>query len=132
MNLKIEYLTPLIQVFTMSRSLKFYRDVLGFEVHMDSGDGDDSSWVWITKNGTHLMLNDQYEPSNVPPAPPEERVKWHKDTCLFMGCDDLDGAYEYLIAKGFDLKPPIVTSYGMKQLSLKDPDGYDLCFQHPA
>lgn len=132
MSIEITYLTPLIQVFSMPRSLAFYRDILGFQVHMDSGDGDDSSWVWITKDDCHLMLNDQYEPGHVPDAPPAERVNWHKDTTLFLGCEDADGAYEYLLSKGLELKPPIVTSYGMKQLGLKDPDGYNLCFQWKA
>jgi glyoxylase I family protein len=131
MSIQISYLTPLIQVFDMPRSLRFYRDILGFTVHMDSGNGDDSSWVWITKDGTHLMLNDQYEPGHVPAAPPDERVKWHKDTCLFLGCDDLEGAYTFLKGHGLELEPPSVTSYGMKQLSLSDPDGYHICFQCP-
>lgn len=129
MALKITYLTPLIQVFNMPRSLAFYRDNLGFEVVMDSGDGDDSSWVWIKKDDSHLMLNDQYEPGHVPEAPPAERVKWHDDTALFMGCEDIDGAYEYFASKGLRVEPPIVTSYGMKQLRQTDPDGYNICFQ---
>ena len=132
MPVHITYLTPLIQVFNMRRSLEFYRNVLGFEVHMDSGGGDDSSWVWITKDGTHLMLNDQYEPGNVPAAPPAERVKWHKDTCIYFGCEDIDAAYHEFRAKGVELGPPTIAPYGMKQLYLKDPDGYGICFQWPS
>jgi glyoxylase I family protein len=30
------------------------------------------------------------------------------------------------------VKPPKVAPYGMKQLYVKDPDGYVLCFQWPA
>ncbi len=82
MPIQITYLTPLIEVLNMRRSLEFYRDILGFIVHMDSGGGDDASWVWITKDGTHLMINDQYEPGHVPAASSDERTKWHKDTCL--------------------------------------------------
>jgi hypothetical protein len=44
----------------------------------------------------------------------------------------VDAAYRYLVSKGLDLKEPTVASYGMKQLSLKDPDGYGICFQWPA
>ncbi len=132
MSIQITYLTPLIEVFNMRRSLEFYRDILGFEIHMDSGGGDDASWVWIAKDGTHLMLNDQYEPGRVPAAPPRERTKWHKDTCLYLGCADPDAVFEFLRSKGVDLDPPQVTSYGMKHLYLKDPDGYGICFQSPA
>jgi hypothetical protein len=26
----------------------------------------------------------------------------------------------------------VITDYGMKQLYLKDPDGYEICLQHPV
>ncbi|SRR5687768_8685033 len=128
MPIEIEYLTPLIQVFNMPRSLAFYRDLLGFGVVTDSGSGDDSSWVWLQLNGCHLMLNDQYEPGHVPDAPPPDRAKWHQDTALYFGADP-DAVYDYLISKGLSPKPPGNASYGMRQLSLRDPDGYNLCFQ---
>ena len=130
MSIKIKHLTPLIQVFNMPRSLAFYRDILGFDIVMDSGNGDSSSWVWIKKDDCHLMLNDQYEPGHEPEAPPVERLRWHKDTGLFFGCEDVDMVYEYLVEKGLSIQQPIVTSYGMKQLNLSDPDGYHICFQH--
>lgn len=116
----------------MPRALRFYRDILGFEVVQDSGNGDDSSWVWLRCDGSDLMLNDQYEPGHVPMTCPPERVRWHKDTCLFFGCPDTDAAYEYLRSKGVICDPPKIVPYGMKQLYLKDPDGYGLCFQWQA
>ena len=132
MSIKIEGMTPLIQVFNMRRSLAFYRDILGFEVVGDSGNGDDSSWVWLRLDGVDLMLNDQYEPGSEPNEPPAERTKWHKDTCLYFDCRDTDAVYEYLRSTGVGLKPPITTSYQMKQLYLSDPDNYNICFQQPA
>ena len=132
MSLEINSLTPLIQVFNMRRSLAFYRDLLGFSLVSDSGDGDDSSWIWLRRDGCNLMLNDQYEPGRVPDAPLPERVRWHKDTCLYLGCRDVDGAYSYLVSRGVECSPPIVAPYGMKQLYLLDPDGYKVCFQWPA
>jgi len=128
-SLKIEYLTPLLQVFNMRRSLVFYRDVLGFTVVSDSGGGDDSSWVWIQKDGCQLMLNDQYEPGRVPAECPFDRIRWHKDTCLYLGCRDVDGAYKYLSDRGLAVEPPTTAPYGMRQLYLTDPDGYNICFQ---
>lgn len=132
MSLKIEYLTPLMLVFNMPRSLAFYRDMLGFAVVSDSGDGDDSSWVWIQKDGCHLMLNDQYEPGNVPAECPPDRIRWHKDTCLYLGCQDVESAYEFLRDRGMAVEPPTTAPYGMTQLYLSDPDGYSICFQHPV
>ncbi len=129
MAIDINGMTPLIQVFDMPRSLGFYRDILGFEIVSDSGDGDDSSWVWLRLNGCDLMLNDQYEPGNVPNGPPPERVRWHDDTCIFFGCPDVEATYEFLLSRGVELDPPKIAPYGMKQLNLQDPDGYGICFQ---
>lgn len=131
MGIEIQGICPLIQVFNMPRSLAFYRDILGFEVVSDSGNGDDSSWVWLRLNGSDLMLNDQYEPGHVPSECPAERVRWHADTCLYFGCPDPDAAYEHLRAKGVQLEPPKVAPYGMYQLYLRDLDGYGICFQCP-
>jgi glyoxylase I family protein len=128
MTVDLKGMTPLLSVFDMPRSLTFYRDVLGFEVITDSGNGDNSSWVRLRKEGFELMLNDQYEPGHVPANPPPERTKWHHDTCLYFGADP-DAVFEYLLSKGIDLKPPKDAPYGMRQLYLNDPDGYNLCFQ---
>lgn len=126
---KVEYLTPLLSVFSMPRSLGFYRDILGFEVVSDSGDGDDSSWVWVRWGDLHLMLNDQYEPGHVPEAELPDRRKWHHDTCLHFGCRDVDGMYDFLRSKALEIDPPKDAPYGMRQLYLSDPDGYNICFQ---
>ena len=99
MPIKVDYLTPLISVFSMPRSLAFYRDTLGFQVVSDSGNGDASSWVWIRLGETNLMLNDQYEPGLEPDAPPPERTKGHHDTCLYFRADP-DAVFEYLRSKG--------------------------------
>jgi catechol 2,3-dioxygenase-like lactoylglutathione lyase family enzyme len=132
MSIEIRGMMPLLSVFNMPASLAFYRDILGFEVFRDSGNGDNSSWVWLRLKDVDLMLNDQYEPGQVPANPPSERTTWHHDTCLYFGCEDTDSAFEYLRSKGLSLEPPKVAPYGMKQLYFRDPDGYNLCLQWPV
>jgi catechol 2,3-dioxygenase-like lactoylglutathione lyase family enzyme len=132
MPIEIDRMTPLLSVFNMPTALKFYRDVLGFEVGADSGNGDDSSWVWLRLGDVNLMLNDQYEPGSVPESAPADRTKWHHDTCLYFRCPDPDAAYEYLRSKEIACEKPKNAPYGMKQLYVHDPDGYNLCFQWPV
>ena len=132
MAFKTEGMTPLIQVFSMPRALAFYRDLLGFEVIVDSGGGDNASWVWLRLGETDLMLNDQYEPGTGPESPPAARSEWHGDTCFYFNCPDVDGVYEFLTSRGLKPKPPIVTDYGARQVYINDPDGYNLCFQWTA
>lgn len=129
MEAPLQGLCPLLHVFEMPRALAFYRDVLGFEIVSDSGAGDRSSWVWLRLDDIDLMLNDQYEPGHAPDEPPPDRSRWHVDTCLFIGCPDIDSAYEELRERVPHLDPPSVAPYGMKQLYFSDPDGYGICLQ---
>ncbi|HEU4561485.1 MAG TPA: VOC family protein [Longimicrobium sp.] len=133
MSIDIQYLCPLLEVFDMPTSLRFYRDVLGFRVVETSGAGDDSGWVWLSRGeGMNLMLNTAYDAGMRPPAPDPARVRAHHDTTLYFGCPDVDDAWQHLRAQGFDVPQPKVAPYGMKQLYLLDPDGYNICFQWPA
>jgi catechol 2,3-dioxygenase-like lactoylglutathione lyase family enzyme len=131
MEIELRHLCPLIQVFNMQSALAFYRDILGFSVVSDSGGGDDASWVWLQRGEINLMLNDQYEPGSVPAEPPAERQKWHGDTCLYFGADP-DAIYQFLRSKKIEPEPPKDAPYGMRQLYLRDPDGYSICFQQPV
>jgi catechol 2,3-dioxygenase-like lactoylglutathione lyase family enzyme len=131
-SLAIEGLCPLLQVFDMPTSLRFYRDVLGFAEVQKSGEGDVVDWAWLRHGTADLMLNTAYEADRRPASPDAARVQSHADTTLFFGCDDLDAAYVHLTAQGVKASPPKVAPYGMRQLSLSDPDGYGLCFQHPV
>jgi glyoxylase I family protein len=116
----------------MPTSLRFYRDILGFAEVAKSGQGDDVDWAWLRHGDADVMLNTAYESGERPPFPDAARVAAHKDTGLFMGCQDLDAAYQYLVAQGVKAKAPKVAPYGMKQLYATDPDGYELCFQWPV
>ena len=134
MSINLHGMTPLLQVFDMPASLKFYCDVLGFEiVQTDSNTTPPNhNWVWLRRNDIDLMLNTAYEPDARPPAPDPRRIASHGDTVLFIGAPDVDAVYAHFRAKGIDVKEPKVAPYGMKQLSVRDPDGYELCFQWKA
>lgn len=132
MSIHLEGIAPLLQVFDMPASLRFYRDILGFKVVQSAGDGDEVGWVLLHLNGIELMLNTAYEKPYRPAVPDPGRVAAHADTILYFGCPDTDAAYDYLVAKGIDLQKPAITGYGWKAINLMDPDGYHLCFHFPV
>jgi catechol 2,3-dioxygenase-like lactoylglutathione lyase family enzyme len=138
MALQLRGLCPLLQIFDMPASLAFYRDVLGFEVVQTAPPakhvtGEEFGWVLLRRDGVELMLNTAYDPDAVrPPVPDPARVAAHDDTALFIGCADVDGAYRHFRAHGVAVDPPALAPYGMKQLYVKDPDGFSLCFQWTA
>jgi uncharacterized glyoxalase superfamily protein PhnB len=123
---------PLLQVFDMPASLRFYRDLLGFTVIDRAGEGDDVGWALLTLRGAELMLNTAYDTGERPAAPVPARVKAHNDTALFFGCENLDELHAHLAAQGVDAVPPHRTGYGFRAVTVHDPDGYALCFHWPA
>jgi catechol 2,3-dioxygenase-like lactoylglutathione lyase family enzyme len=133
MVIDIQDMTPLVQVFDMPTSLEFYCKVLGFEiVSTDESPSPNFNWVLLKLNGIHLMLNTAYEAEHRPPQPDPARVAAHEDVCLYFGTPDVDAMYQYLRGQGLSTQEPKVAPYGMKQLYVKDPDGYNLCFQWSA
>ena len=134
MTIDVRGVCTLVLVFDMPTSLKFYRDVLGFEVIATNDDdaGDKVDWCYLRLGKAELMLNGMYEADDRPPAPDKKRIAAHLDVCLYFGCPDVDAAYRHLRSHGVEVNPPKITPYGMKQLYVRDPDGYSLCFQCAA
>ena len=97
---------PLLQVYDMPSAVRFYRDVLGFELLHQSQDGDEFDWCLLSRSGAEIMLNTMYERERRPPEPDIERSAAHKDTGLFFACRELDAAFEHLRAHGVELQPP--------------------------
>ncbi|MFO0950498.1 MAG: VOC family protein [Isosphaeraceae bacterium] len=122
----------LLQVFDMPTSLRFYRDVLGFEVVQRSQPADDCGWAWLRAGDAEIMLNTAYEAEHRPPEPDPARLAAHADTVLYFGCPDVDAAFAYLRASGVPAAEPSTAPYGMRQLNFSDPDGYAICYQWPA
>ena len=121
--------TVLLQVFDMPTSLAFYRDELGFAVASDVPADGQCDFAILAMFGTYLMLNTAFEADDRPEALGDDRRRAHRDTALFFDCADVDAAYTQLIARGLRVTPPAVQSYGMKQIYLEDPDGYEICLQ---
>jgi glyoxylase I family protein len=123
---------PLLQVYDMPTAVRFYRDLLGFELVNRSRDGEEFDWCLLSRSGAEIMLNTMYESEYRPSQPDENRAAAHSDTGLYFACRELDTAYEHLRTSGVRVEPPRMTPYGMRQLSFRDPDGYGICFQWPA
>ena len=102
MTIDVRGVCTLVLVFDMPTSLKFYRDVLGFEVIATNDDdaGDDVDWCYLRLGKAELMLNGMYEADDRPPAPDKKRIAAHLDVCLYFGCPDVDAAYRHLRAHG--------------------------------
>jgi glyoxylase I family protein len=124
-------LTPLIGVWDMPTALAFYRDLLGFAVvfaspEVETAEGRFSHYMWLRFGAAEIMLNTQYDSNERPTQPPAKRSQ---DAVFYIGCADVDLAYQELTDRGLKAKPPKMASYGLKLFSVEDPDGYTIVFQ---
>ena len=124
-------LTPLIGVFDMPKALAFYRDLLGFSVvsaspEVETAEGRFSHWMWLRFGKAEIMLNTQYDSNERPLQPPDTGPK---HAVFYIGCADIDLAYQELTDRGLKAERPKMAPYGLKVFSVKDPDGYTIVFQ---
>lgn len=110
-------------------SLAFYRDVLGFEVRADVGQG---TMRWITvgppdQPGTSIVL---HPPAADPGITDDERrtiaEMMAKGTygIVVLASRDLDSAFEQLQARGAEVvQEPIDQPYGIRDCAVRDPAG---------
>ncbi|MCA9023125.1 MAG: VOC family protein [Planctomycetaceae bacterium] len=120
----VQELVPLLFVEEIDVSVDFYTDKLGFEIKLKWEPEGKIMWCRLERDSVALMLQ---------PACPDEdgtREERVKGVGFFFLCHDAQGMYEEFTTKGLNLEPPRVAFYGMNQLFLKDPDGYELCFQN--
>lgn len=118
---------PLFEVFDMRKSVAFYCEVLGFTL-VDKHEPDGHLyWAMLKLGGATIMLNAKYEFHRQPRTP--DPAPAHDDVTLYFSCPDVDAAYAFVRSKGVNVEPPVVMHYGMKQWTIRDPDGFDLCFQ---
>jgi glyoxylase I family protein len=138
LSLVIQGLTPLIQVYDMPASVRFYSSVLGFDMVMHADvyaieNGVELfHWCLLRREGTELMLNTAYDEGERPEVRDNLRDLAHGDTGLYFGCLDLDAAYAHVQSLGVKCAPPKAAWYGMRQLFFRDPDGYGITLQHRA
>ncbi len=134
--IQVQDICTLLSVFDMPTSVKFYCDVLGFEIENRSptyaveNGVDQFHWCMLRSNDARLMLNTAYDegqrPATRPPQPKTPFGPW-----LFLGCPNLDAAYEKLKSSNVDCKPPVSVPYGFRTLAFHDPDGYGITLQWP-
>jgi catechol 2,3-dioxygenase len=117
-----------LKVADLERSLKFYRDLLGFEVQQNYGDNA----VFVSAGGYHhhIGLNTWYS-KNAPPAPRQSAGLFHT-AILYPERRDLAVALKRLIDAAYPLTG--ASDHGVSEaIYLDDPDqnGVELYWDRP-
>lgn len=110
-------------------TMAFYRDTLGFEVRNDVEYGG-MHWITVGPAGqpeTSVVL---YPPAATPGLTDEERriiaelMAKGSFASVNLATDDLDGAFERLVAAGAEVvQEPTDQPYGLRDCAVRDPAG---------
>jgi glyoxylase I family protein len=121
----VRQLWPLLAVTDIERSVAFYRDELGFSVAGEAESNGKLFWCRVVRGGASLMLQ-QADEEDGPPA------QWGRGVAFYFVCDEVDALERELARAGVAHEPVSVAEYGMKQLFVREPDGYLVCFESPT
>jgi catechol 2,3-dioxygenase-like lactoylglutathione lyase family enzyme len=118
-------------------SLRFYRDILGFEVRNDVG-YEGMRWITVGPSGqpgTSVVL---YPPAADPGVTEDERrtiaEMMAKGTfaSIVLATTDVDGAFDQVQASGAEVaQEPIDQPYGVRDCAFRDPAGNMVRIQEP-
>lgn len=113
---KIDY--TMVMVSDMNRSVKFYRDILGFKLRFQS-----ESWSEFETEGTTLALHGGAKPN---PQPAKEvQDHWAGTVSIGINVSNLEETVKVLKARGvkFTMEPTVREGEGIKLAIFTDPDG---------
>jgi len=122
-------LTPNLIVADVSRSIAFYRDVLGFTLGATVPDAAPFVFAIVQSGGVEIFLN-----------APEPAVTEYPDfkgrpiggtLTLFIQVDDVKAAHEALKNQVEIVMPLEKKWYGVTEFAFTDPDGYVITFAQP-
>jgi uncharacterized glyoxalase superfamily protein PhnB len=118
------YLSPLLAVRDMKKTIDFYTKSLGFELKMAFPSAENPEYADIIKDGMVLM----FIPAKNHGIDTKE--KFGTGVYLYMQIDgDIDQYYAELKKKGVKIAVEIKDEpFGVRDFTIEDADGYKLAF----
>ena len=124
---KILSCTPLLNVADVEASLAFWQGLFGFEVTSRWEVDGKLMFAALQSGEVKLMLNGR----GGDPAARRERPHY-TEAVLSIGVESVHALVAELRAKGFDAPDPAAESYGLDEIIIRDPDGYEIAFTSPT
>ena len=122
----LKKLTPNLIVADVSRSIAFYRDVLGFTLGQTVPDAEPFVFAIVESGDVRLFLN--------APGPAVDEYPAFRDRpiggtlTLFIDVEDVRGLYARLKDSVQVVMPLEKKWYGVTEFAFLDPDGYVITF----
>ncbi len=121
----ITSISPFFIVSDFSSATAFYRDMLGFEIRLQTPD-DEPFFAILGRDGVSLMVK-EIAP-DVPPQPNPTRHEWARWDA-FVHTPDPDALFDEFEKRGLTFHQPLGdTDDGLRGFEVQDVDGYVLFF----
>jgi len=120
--------TPNLLVADMEKSLKFYRDALGFSVSQTVPEKAPFIFAWMSHGEAVVFLN-----QHMPPQPGQPDLFAGRQIggtmSLYFAMEGIEEFMKTVEGHGVKIAVPLHKEfYGMKEFAVYDPDGYLLIF----
>jgi len=117
---------PLLNVADIETSLRFWRDLMGFEEITRFEFEGRLAFANLRSGEVELMLNARGG------DPQARRARPHyTEAVLYFGVVSVHDLVRDLRAKGCESPDPEAQEYGVDEIVLRDPDGYEIAFTSP-
>lgn len=130
--MKFSDVTPNLIVSDIDRSLRFYRDVLGFSVVATVPDAAPFVFLWLQRDGISVFLNAREGVSADLPALAARPLGGTNTLFMVLEADDIESGVDALFAevsgRATVVMPLKTQFYGMREFGIEDPDGYVILF----
>jgi uncharacterized glyoxalase superfamily protein PhnB len=118
-------LTPNLVVRDIEKSIRFYCDVLDFELDKHIPEKPPFVFASVRGGGVEIFLNEYH--TVVEEYPAFSNVPIGGTLTLYLGMQGVDELYKDVCSNGTKIVMPIETKfYGIREFAIADPDGYIL------
>jgi len=118
---------PLLNVADIEASLGFWRDLIGFEESVRYERDGRLAFVSLRCGDVELMLNARGG------DPAARRARPHyTEAVIYLGVTSVHDLVRDLRERGFDAPAPESQAYGVDEIVVRDPDGYEIAFTSPS
>ena len=114
--------TPELWVRDIQEAIRFYTQVLGFqlEARMPEDEAEPVEWAMVASDNASFMFQHRDE---------EKRAD---GVSFYLFVDKINATIEELRSRGAALEGPVDQFYGYREATVTDPNGYKLVFTAPV